>query len=265
MNKEKTFTTEWLGRPLTIKTGKLALQANSAVTVRYGDTVVLATVVEAKQKREGIDFFPLMVDFEERLYAAGIIKGSRWIKREGRPTDEAILAGRMIDRSIRPLFNDSARRDVQVVITLLSADQENDHDIVALIAASAALSISGLDWAGPIGGIRVGRVEGKFIFNPAYEERAKSDLDLIVAGTEQKTIMIEADAREIKEEEMFRAIKAGQKELQTSIALIKELQIGMKAFIEEKKTADKSILESKEEIEQRSRDEQEQIRRGCGQ
>ena len=119
MNKEQAFSTEWLGRTLTFKTGRLAKQADAAVTVQYGDTVVLATVVESKNEREGIDFFPLMVDLEEKLYAAGIIKGSRWIKREGRPTDEGILSGRMIDRSIRPLFDDSSRKDVQVVDFLI--------------------------------------------------------------------------------------------------------------------------------------------------
>ena len=217
---EQVFSTDWLGRTLTIKTGKLAKQANAAVIVQYGDTVVLATVVQAKQEREGIDHFPLMVDFEERLYAAGIIKGSRWIKREGRPTDDAILTGRMIDRSIRPLFADESKNEVQVIITVLSADQKNDHDIVSLVAASAVLSISGLNWNGPIGGIRVGRINNQFIFNPTYEEREQSDLDLIVAGTAKKVIMIEAGASEIKEDEMFKAIQAGQKELQKSIELI---------------------------------------------
>ncbi|MDP2830443.1 MAG: polyribonucleotide nucleotidyltransferase, partial [bacterium] len=186
MNNEQVFSTEWLGRTLTIKTGKMAKQANAAVTVQYGDTVVLATVVEAKEDREGIDYFPLMVDFEERLYAIGIIKGSRWIKREGRPSDEAVITGRMIDRSIRPLFSEESRKDIQVVITVLSADQQNDYDIVSLIAASAALAVSGLNWQGPIGCVRVGRANGAFIFNPTYEERELSDLDLIVAGTEKK-------------------------------------------------------------------------------
>jgi len=224
--QEKIFSTEWLGRTLTIKTGKLAKQATASVVVQYGDTSILATVVESKQERDNIDFFPLMVEFEERLYAAGIIKGSRWIKREGRPSDDAILTGRMIDRSIRPLFSESSRKDVQVMITVLSADHENDHDIVSLVAASAVLSISGLDWTGPIGGIRVGRVEGKFIFNPTYEQRLKSDLDLIVAGTDKKVVMIEAGANEIKENEMFNAIKAGQKELQPAVKLVKELRAG---------------------------------------
>ena len=253
MNKEKVFSTEWLGRTLTFKTGLLAKQADSAVTVQYGETVVLATVVEAKEEREGIDYFPLMVDFEEKLYAAGIIKGSRWIKREGRPTDESILSGRMIDRSLRPLFDDNSRKDVQVVLTVLSADQENDHDIVAMVAASAALSISGVKWDGPISGIRVGRIEGKFIFNPTYEEREKSDLDLIVAGTEKKTIMIEAGGKEIKEEDMFNAINAGQKEMQEAIALIKK----MKKEVLPKEKAEK--VSHKNEDEKKAEEEKKKL------
>jgi len=224
MNNEQVFTTEWLGRPLTIKTGKLAKQADAAVTVQYGDTSVLATVVEAKEERAGIDFFPLMVEFEERLYAAGIIKGSRWIKREGRPSDEAILTGRMIDRSIRPLFGADSKKDVQVIITVLSADGQNDYDVVALIAASAVLSVAGLNWRGPLAGVRVGRLDGKFIFNPTYAERETSDLDLIVAGTDKKVIMIEADGKEIIEADMYQAILAGQKELESALKLIAEMK-----------------------------------------
>jgi len=162
---EKIFTGEWLGRPLIIKTGKIALQADAAVWVQYGETVVQATVVQSRSEREGVSFFPLMVDFDEKLYAAGIIKGSRWIKREGRPSDQAVLAGRMMDRSIRPLFDQSDRRDVQVIITSLAVDQENDHYIVSLVAASAALAISGVNWDGPLGGIRVGLIDGQFVFN----------------------------------------------------------------------------------------------------
>jgi len=221
---EKVFSREWLGRPLTIKTGKVALQADAAVWVQYGETVVQATVVQSQNERPGIDFFPLMVEFDEKLYAAGIIKGSRWIKREGRPTDQAVLTGRMIDRAIRPLFAPGDNRDVQVIITTLSVDQENDHDIVALVAASAALSISGLNWNGPIGGIRVGLIEDKFIFNPTYEEQAKSSLDLIIAGTNKKTIMIDAGANEVPEETVRQAIMAGQHEMQGAIELIKEMQ-----------------------------------------
>ncbi|MGI6378993.1 MAG: polyribonucleotide nucleotidyltransferase [Patescibacteria group bacterium] len=240
---EKIFKAEWLGRPLIIKTGKVAKQADAAVWVQYGETVVQATVVQAKTEREGIDFFPLMVEFEEKLYAAGIIKGSRWVKREGRPTDQSILTGRMIDRSIRPLFGKEDNRDVQVIITVLALDQENDYDIVSLLAASAALSIAGLDWQGPIGGIRVGLIEDKFIFNPTYEEQTKSALDLIVAGTEKKVIMIEAGANEVQEDIMLQAIMAGQKEMQGAINLIKELQAGVEIKKTPRLVAEKTATE----------------------
>ena len=223
MTKEKSFEIEWLGRKLTIKTGKLAQQADAAITVQYGETVVMATVVESKEERD-VDFFPLMVGFEERFYAAGIIKGSRWIKREGRPSDESVLTGRMIDRSIRPLFNENSRKEVQVIITSLSVDKENPHDVVALVAASAALSVSGVDWNGPIGGVRVAQVNGELVSNPTYEQLKESDLDLIVAGTQEKTIMLESGAQEIKEGRMFEAIKKGQKDLQTSIDLIEKIK-----------------------------------------
>jgi len=223
--KETVVSGEWLGRTLTIKTGKLAKQATASVVVSYADTVILATVVEAKEERNGIDFFPLSIELEERLYAAGIIKGSRWLKREGRPTEDAVLSGRMIDRSIRPLFSGDSRKDVQIVLTVLSADQENDHDIVALVAASAALSISGLPWDGPIAGIRVGRVDGKLVFNPTYSERALSDIDIIVAGTRARTLMIEAGATELTEEDALEAIDQGQKMMAGAIDVIEKLKI----------------------------------------
>ncbi len=228
MKNEQVFTRDWLGRPLTFKTGRLAKQADAAITVQYGETVVLATVVQAKTAREGMDFFPLMVEFEERLYAAGIIKGSRWIKREGRPTDDAVLTGRMIDRSVRPLFDQASRRDVQVVITVLSVDTENDYDIVSLVAASAALAASGVDWKGPIGGIRVGRVNGAFNFNPTYKDRVESDLDLIVAATKERVVMIEAGAKEVPEDIMLEAILEGHKAMQPAIELINEMTTALK-------------------------------------
>ncbi len=221
---EKVFSKEWLGRTLTIKTGKVALQADAAVWVQYGETVIQATVVQSKTEREGVSFFPLMVELEEKLYAAGLIKGSRWIKREGRPSDQAILTGRMIDRAIRPLFVPGDNRDIQVILTTLAIDKENNHDIVALIAASAALAISGLAWNGPISGIRVGLVAEKFIFNPTYEEQAKSSLDLIVAGTAQKIIMIEAGANEVPDETIRQALKEGQEKMQGALELIQELK-----------------------------------------
>lgn len=229
MNKEQIFSQEWLGRDIIVKTGKLARQATAAATVQYGETVIMATVVESSFEREGVDYFPLMVELDEKLYAAGTIKGSRWIKREGRPTDDAVLSGRMIDRAIRPLFN-GGRKDVQVILTVLSVDNENDHDVVALIAASTVLAISGINWSGPISGIRVGRINGEYVFNPKYDEREKSDLDLIVAGTKEKVIMIEAGGNEIKESDMLEAIKQGQAKMQEPIKLINEIKekIGIK-------------------------------------
>ncbi len=252
-NQEKVVSGKWLGRDLTIKTGKFAKQADAAVTVQYGETVVLATVVEAKEAREGIDFFPLMVEFEEKLYAAGIIKGSRWVKREGRATDVAVLSGRMIDRAIRPLFAKESKKDVQVICTILSVDGENDHDIVSLIAASAALAISGLKWAGPISGIRVGLINNEFVYNPSYEQQALSDLDLIVSGTEKKIIMIEAGAKQIKEEVMLQALMNGLKEMQPALDLIKQLQqtVGVKTKAEKIKkitAEEKATKEAKDKL-----------------
>lgn len=242
MFQEKVFETEWLGRQLTIKTGKLALQANASVTVQYGETVVMAAVVESLEERQGLDFFPLMVEFEERLYAAGIIKGSRWVKREGRPTDEAVLTGRMIDRALRPLFNQANRRDVQLTITVLSVDNENDFDIVSLVAGSAALAISGIDWAGPLAGVRVGRKGGQFIFNPTYADREESDLDLIVAGTEGRVLMIEAGANEVTEADMYEAIKLGRAQFSPVIELISKMQTELNVPV--RKVVEKDIIAS---------------------
>lgn len=246
--EEKIFSGEWLGRTLTIKTGKLALQADASVLVQYGETVVMANVVQSKTERDGVEFFPLMVEFEEKLYAAGIIKGSRWLKREGRPTDDAILTGRMIDRSIRPLFNQEDRRDIQVITSVMSYDQENDYDITALVAASAALSISGVDWKGPLGGVRVGLVDGKLIYNPTVEQQEKSTLDLIVAGTETKSIMIEAGCNEIPEDLIYEAITGGQKAMQPAIELIKKMKAALPAKIKAEKKVLKSETDQEKEV-----------------
>lgn len=251
MFKEQVFEKNWLDRKLTIKTGKLAKQADASVLVQYGETVVMATVVQAKEEKPDASFFPLMVEFEERLYAAGIIKGSKWIKREGRPSDQSILTGRMIDRAIRPLFNDEQRKDVQVVLTVLSVDHKNNHDIVALVAASTALSISGVEWKGPIAGIRVGQINGEFVFNPTYEEEEKSNLDLIVAGTSEKVIMLEAGAKELPEEAIKEAILKGQEELQPVIELINEI----KKTIPAPTAIEKEIFETIEEKEKREEKE----------
>ncbi|MFH0952576.1 MAG: polyribonucleotide nucleotidyltransferase [Patescibacteria group bacterium] len=220
----EAFKAEVGGRELTIETGKYAAQANGACTVRYGDTVVLATAVISDNVRDGIDYFPLMVDYEERLYAAGKIKGSRFIKREGRPTDEAVLTARLIDRSLRPLFDPAVRNDVQVVVTVLSVDQENDPDVISLIAASTALMISNIPWAGPIGAVTMGLIGGEWVTNPTHEAAEKSDLLLFLSGTEEKVVMIEAEGAEFDEAAAMEAIASGQKNLKVIVELIKEVQ-----------------------------------------
>lgn len=203
--------------PIELETGKLAQLASGSVTLRLGDTVVLATAVVAATPRENIDFFPLMVEYEERMYAAGKISGSRFVKREGRPTDDAILSGRLIDRPLRPLFTKGFYNDVQVVVTVLSADLVNDPDILGITAASAAVMQTHAPFMGPVAGVRVGRVEGKLIANPTYEQRDQSDLDLIVAGTKDAIMMVEAGASEVSEEDMLEAIAFAHQAMQPAI------------------------------------------------
>ncbi|MFA5069814.1 MAG: polyribonucleotide nucleotidyltransferase [Patescibacteria group bacterium] len=218
------FETELAGKKLIIETGKLAAQAHGSCTLQYGETVVLATAVMSQNVREGIDYFPLLVDYEERLYAAGKIKGSRFIKREGRPSDDAILVSRLVDRAIRPFFNQKMRNDVQVVITVLSVDMENDSDIFSLIAASCALHISDIPWAGPLGCVRVGQISGEWVLNPTYAAREKSDFDLVVAGTAEKVVMMEAKANETPEKTIVEGIAFGHKNLKKIIDLIEEVR-----------------------------------------
>ncbi|HYI66942.1 MAG TPA: exonuclease domain-containing protein, partial [Candidatus Limnocylindrales bacterium] len=206
------------GKVFSMEAGKLAEQADGAVVVRYGDSVVLATAVAAKEPREGADFFPLTVDYEERMYAAGKIPGG-FIKRESRPSEAAILAMRLTDRPLRPLFPKGYYNDVQVVLTVLSTDQENDPDILALNGASAALSISQIPFMGPVGAVRVGRIGGEFVTNPTNSELAESDLDLVVAGTREAVMMVEAGAKILPESVMADAIAYGHGELQKSIEL----------------------------------------------
>ncbi len=224
MSKIEKFSTEIAGRELTFEVGRYAGQANAACVVQYGDTVVLATAVMSKNMREGIDYFPLLVDYEERLYAAGKIKGSRFIKREGRPTDEAILTSRLVDRSVRPLFNQDSRQDVQVVLTVLSVDQENDPDIVSLLAASCALSISNIPWDGPVAGVRVGQINGEWVLNPTYAAREKSVMDLAVIGKADKITMIEAGALQVSEDTMYAGMEFAQKHIAKLISFINEIQ-----------------------------------------
>lgn len=227
------FKTTIGSKDLIISTGKLAELASGSVTVRYGDTVVLATAVVSAEPKEDADFFPLLVDYEERLYAAGKISGSRFIKREGRPSEAAILACRLIDRPIRPLFPKGYYHDVQVVITVLSFDGENDPDVISIIAASAALSQSTAPFEGPVSAVRVGQVDGKFIVNPTITELEKSTLDLVVAGTKDKVMMLEAGCSEVDEKTMVEAIKFGHEALQPGIEVQKEFITETKHTLEE--------------------------------
>ncbi|MDQ0203665.1 polyribonucleotide nucleotidyltransferase [Pectinatus haikarae] len=207
-----SFETTLGGRKFVIETGKMAKQANGAVLVRYGETVVIVTATASAEPREGIDFFPLTVDYEEKMYAVGKIPGG-FIKREGRPSESAILCSRLIDRPIRPLFPDGFRNDIQIVATVLSVDQDNPPEIAGMIGASAALSISDIPFKGPIAGVRIGCIDGKFIVNPTVEEREKSDLNLTIAGSHDAVMMVEAGANELPEEVILDAIMFGHQEI----------------------------------------------------
>jgi len=209
----------WGGRKLVLETGKIARQADGSVVARYGDTVVLATVVYAKAPKPGIDFFPLTVHYQEKTSAAGKIPGG-FFKREGRPTEKEVLTSRLIDRPIRPLFADGFRNEVQVICTVLSHDLENDPDIVAMVAASAALTISGVPFLGPIGAARVGYIDGEYKLNPQMDEASSSALDLVVAGTQDGVLMVESEAKELSEEVMLGAVMFGHREFQPVIDAI---------------------------------------------
>ena len=217
------FEMEMGGRKLIVENGKMAKQANGAVLVRYDDTVVLVTATASAEPREGIDFFPLTVDYEEKMYAAGKIPGG-FIKREGRPSSDAVLCARLIDRPIRPLFPKGYRNDVQIVATVLSVQQDNVPEIPAMIGASAALSVSDIPFEGPIAGVRVGRIGDDFIINPTKEEREKSTLNLTVAGSYDAVMMVEAGANELPEDVILDAILFGHKEIQHIVAFQEEIQ-----------------------------------------
>ena len=209
------------GQKLVFETGELAGHASGSVLVRYGETVVLATAVSQKAP-EGTDFFPLTVDYEERLYAGGRISTSRFIKREGRPSEESILTSRLIDRAIRPLFPKDYQASVQIIVTVLSIDQENDPDIISLIGASAALAISDIPWNGPLAGVRVASQNGGFILNPQEDIRQFSDLDLVLATTKDEVVMIEAGAKQVPEEKVVEALKFGLKEAAKIVGFIND-------------------------------------------
>lgn len=219
--EKKVFTTEWAGRPLTIETGQLAKQANGAVLVRYGDTVVLSTATASKEPRD-VDFFPLMVNYEEKLYAAGKIPGG-FNKREGRPGEDATLTSRLIDRPIRPLFPKGYRNDVQVISIVMSVDPNNSPEMAAMIGSSMALSVSDIPFDGPIAGVNVGLIDNKFIINPNVEAREQSILDLQVAGHFDAVNMVEAGAKEVTEEKMLEAIMFGHDEIKKLVTFQKEI------------------------------------------
>src|SRR5438270_874428 len=213
---------DWGGRPLRLETGKIARQADGAVLATYGETVVLATVVAAKTPREGVDFLPLTVDYQEKTYAAGRIPGG-YFKREGRPSEKETLVSRLIDRPIRPLFVPGYLNETQIVCTVLSHDLENDPDIVAMVGASAALTLSGIPFMGPIAGCRVGYINGEYVLNPTLDQMPRSQLDLTVAGTSDGVLMVESEAKELSEEIMLGAVTFGHKNFQPVIEAIIDL------------------------------------------
>ena len=231
--KKTSVNLEVNGKKLTFETGELAEQATASILARLGDTVVLVTVVEGGPTQ--LDYFPLSVDYVERLYAGGKIKGSRWVKREGRPSDEAILAGRLIDRSIRPLFPKSFKNEVQIIVTVLSVDGENEPDILALNAVSAALAISRIPWNGPVAAVRVGHVKengdaAAFLINPSAAERELSQLDIVASQLKDKTVMIEAGALQVPEDVLVEAVEKAHVETKKIIGLIEDLvkEVGQK-------------------------------------
>jgi polyribonucleotide nucleotidyltransferase len=218
----------WAGRKLTLETGHVARQADGAVFATYGETAVLATVVSAKEPKPGVDFFPLTVNYQEKAFAAGRIPGG-YFKREGRPTEKETLVSRLIDRPIRPLFVDGYKHDTQVIVTVLSHDLENDPDILAMVAASAALTLSGVPFMGPVGAARVGYIGGKLKLNPTIQEMADSDLDLVVAGTGDAVLMVESEAKELGEDVMLEAVMTGHRGFQPVIdAIIKLAEVAAK-------------------------------------
>ena len=228
MFKHHKVEIEWGGRPLVLETGKVARQADGAVVATYGETVVLATVVSMKEPKPGLDFFPLTVNYQEKTFSAGKIPGG-FFKREGRPTEKETLTSRLIDRPIRPLFAEGYKNDTQIIVTVIQHDLENDPDIVAIVATSAALTLSGVPFMGPIAGARVGYIEGEYVLNPHIDEMPESKLDLIVAGTGEAVLMVESEAQELSEEVMLGAVMFGHKNFQPVIdAIVKLAEVAAK-------------------------------------
>ena len=243
---------DWGGRKLVLETGKIARQADGAVVATYGESKVLATVVAAKEPREGIDFLPLTVDYQEKFYAAGRIPGG-YFKREGRPTEKETLVSRLIDRPVRPLFAEGWRCETQVIVTTLSHDLENDPDILAMIAASAALTLSGAPFMGPIGAARVGFINNEYVLNPQLDEMTESELDLVVAGTQDAVLMVESEAKELTEDLMLGAVMFGHRHFQPVIDAI--IKLAEKAAKEprELQVADSAALRTKDARADRGR------------
>ncbi len=248
-DNHRIFKTTYAGRELTVETGKTCELSNGSCWVRCGETVVMANVTASVKPREGIDFFPLSVDYEERLYSVGRIPGS-FMKREGKPSEKAILTSRVVDRPIRPLFPKDMRNDVSVVMTVLSVDPDNSPEICGMIATSVAISISDIPWNGPIGGISVGLVDGDIVLNPTLEQREKSDLNLTVAGTMEKIVMIEAGANEVDDDTMLKAIMTGHEEIKKIVAFISDIQkeIGKKKFEFESMEVDHDLFDAIETL-----------------
>jgi polyribonucleotide nucleotidyltransferase len=244
MFDKHTVEIEWARRPLKLETGRIARQADGAVLATYGETCVLATVVSAKEERPGIDFFPLTVNYQEKTFAAGKIPGG-YFKREGRPTEKETLTSRLIDRPIRPLFAKGFKNDTQVITTVLSHDMENDPDIVAMVAASAALTISGVPFLGPIGAARVGYIDGKYVLNPMVDEMPETSLDLVVAGTADAVLMVESEANELPEDVMLGAVMYGHEHFQPVLDAIVKLAERAAKEPWELKTVDNSDMVAK--------------------
>ncbi|MBE6839915.1 MAG: polyribonucleotide nucleotidyltransferase [Ruminococcus sp.] len=245
----RTFETTYAGRKLVVETGKTCGLANGSCWVRYGDTVVMGNVTASPKPREGVDFFPLSVDFEEKLYAVGKIPGS-FLKREGKASEKAILTSRCVDRPIRPLFPKDMRNDVSVVMTVLAVDPDNSPEIAGMIATSVALSISDIPWNGPVASINVGYVDGELVLNPTLEQRAKNKLNLTVAGSAEKIVMIEAGADEIPDDLMLEAIAKGHEEIKKMISFIKEIQaeIGKPKFEFQSMELDHDLMDEVEAL-----------------
>ena len=245
----RKFETTFAGRPLVVETGKTCGLSNGSCWVRYGETVVMANVTASVKPREGVDFFPLSVDYEERLYSVGKIPGS-FTKREGKPTEKAILTSRVVDRPIRPLFPKDMRKDVSVVMTVLAVDPDNSPEITGMIATSIAISISDIPWNGPVAGVSVGLIDGELVLNPTLEQRAHNDLNLTVAGSMEKIVMIEAGANEVPDDKMLEAIEFGHTEIKKIVAFISDIQkqIGKKKFEFESMEVDHDLFDAIAEL-----------------